>query len=115
MRALGAALALTIACAAPVEDEPGAAASDPLAGAVDGAVDAARGPRCPSEMALVALTTGAVCVDRYEAAVVQVLPDGREQPWPFDPPVDGLVVRAIVKPGIKPQAYISGAQASAAC
>jgi hypothetical protein len=71
--------------------------------------------RCPAEMALVAVAGGSVCVDRYEAAVVQVLFDGREQPWPFDRPVDGVSVRAIVKPGVKPQAYISQVQASAAC
>lgn len=70
---------------------------------------------CPPEMALLSYGGVHICMDRYEAAVVRVLPDGHEESWPFNRPVDGLPVRAIVRPGIKPQAYISAAQASAAC
>jgi formylglycine-generating enzyme required for sulfatase activity len=108
MRAFGLLfLSLSLACTAS-EDVP----MDDAGTTPDMAVV---GPRCPDEMALVPMLDGNVCVDRYEAAVVLVLPDGREQPWPYDRPVDGMVVRAIVQSGIKPQAYISGAQAGAAC
>src|SRR5690554_223498 len=45
--------------------------------------------RCPREMALVA---GRVCVDRYEASVEEVLPDGDARPWsPHHSPVDVTV------------------------
>ena len=72
---------------------------------------------CPEHMALVAVpeTRSSVCVDRYEAAVERLRPDGTSEPWPFDRVVDGLTVRAIIRPGQKPQAYISGTQAQAAC
>jgi len=121
MRELGLPLCLLSlgllgACTSSAEVDADAAVDTPdLQVAADGsAADLARAP-CPEEMALVPLSGGAVCVDRYEAAVVQVLPAGGEKPWPFDRPVDGVTVRAIVKAGIKPQAYISGAQAGAAC
>jgi len=70
---------------------------------------------CPTEMVLIPKLGGAFCIDRYEAAVVQILPDGSEVPWSFDRPVDGLTVKAISSVGRKPQAYISGTQAAAAC
>lgn len=120
MRELGVPLfLLLVACTSATDFDPDAATDvkDLAAANEDGAsADLAHAP-CPDEMALVPLASGAVCVDRYEAAVVQILPapTGGEKPWPFDRPVDGVTVRAIVKAGIKPQAYISGAQASAAC
>lgn len=88
----------------------------------DGGRGDAGGPaRCPADTALVTVPGAAgmpaarVCIDQYEAATVQLLPDGTERAWPFDRPVDGLTVRAVVARGQKPQAYISGAQAQAAC
>src|SRR4029077_13291636 len=80
----------------------------------DVAADA--GP-CPAGMVFVPLATGgsSVCVDRYEEATVKVAPDGTETPWPYDMPVDGLTVRAVVAAGIKPQRAINAPQAEAAC
>jgi sulfatase modifying factor 1 len=75
----------------------------------------AAGP-CADKMALVTVgASGTVCVDRFEAATVLVAADGGTAPHPYDQPVDGLTVAAIVADGIKPQGYISGAQAADAC
>jgi hypothetical protein len=71
------------------------------------------GAHCPSDMGLV---FGAVCVDRYEASVVERGPDGTLVPHApnqsFEP---GHVYVARSVAGITPQAYVSGAQALAAC
>jgi hypothetical protein len=69
--------------------------------------------RCPAEMALV---DGRVCVDRWEASLVERTQDG-ERPWSPFAPVDGYerYVRAVSMPGVTPQGYISGRQAAAAC
>jgi hypothetical protein len=77
----------------------------------------ARG-ECPPEMANV---DGRFCVDRWEASLVEVLPDGRTVPWaPYGalddlPQVPGGKLRAVSAPNVVPQAYISGAQAESAC
>jgi formylglycine-generating enzyme required for sulfatase activity len=56
------------------------------------------------------------CIDRWEASLVEVLPDGREAPWPpFNAVDDGHSLRAVTAPDVYPQAYISGAQAAKAC
>jgi hypothetical protein len=68
-------------------------------------------------MALVAHDAGAACVDLYEAALLQRT-DAGETPWPFNQTVDALPageVRAVPAGGVKPQAYLSGVQADAAC
>jgi hypothetical protein len=78
----------------------------------DALVDA--GP-CPALMAFIPLPDGGVCVDRYEAYVVEVAPDGGERPHSPFYVVDGLTVRAQVAPGVYPQGYISQLQATAAC
>jgi sulfatase modifying factor 1 len=66
---------------------------------------------CPADMAVV----DGFCMDRYEAHVVEVLPNGTErQHSPFQG-VEGLVVRAKSEKGVIPQAYISQIQAAAAC
>lgn len=71
------------------------------------------GARCPREMALVA---NRVCVDRYEASLVERDKDGRETPHsPYHAPETGHVYYARSAPDIVPQAYISGPQAQAAC
>jgi sulfatase modifying factor 1 len=56
------------------------------------------------------------CIDRWEASLVEQLPDGRVAPWPpFDAVDDGHSLRAVSVPNVYPQAYISGAQAAKAC
>ncbi len=73
---------------------------------------------CPLDMALV--TTEApvalrFCIDKYEASLVEVLPDGTEQPFAHYMPVDGHDVRAVSAPHVFPQGYISEVQAQEAC
>jgi len=70
--------------------------------------------RCPAEMALVA---GRVCVDRWEGSLLQAGAGGRERGWSPYLPIDGheASLRAVSRPGVIPQAYISGKQAAAAC
>ena len=68
--------------------------------------------RCPSEMSLVA---GRVCVDRYEASLVEGADGGELAVSPYHPPAAGHVYVARSRPGVVPQAYISGPQAAAAC
>jgi len=70
--------------------------------------------RCPMEMALV---DGRVCVDRWEASLVERRPSGEVSAWSPFYPVDGheAVVRAVSRPGVIPQGYISGEQAQRAC
>lgn len=80
------------------------------------APDAATSGPCLDGMALVSVAgAGTVCVDRFEAATVVVAPDGGTAPHAYDQPVDGIAVTAVVADGIKPQGYISGAQAADAC
>src|SRR5580698_7397893 len=75
--------------------------------------EAKSGMACPSGTANV---DDRFCIDRWEASLVEVLPDGQEAPWPpFDAVEEGRPVRAISVPGVYPQAYISGAQAAKAC
>jgi len=74
----------------------------------------ANSSRCPAEMALV---DGRVCVDRWEASLVERLPSGELRPWSPYHAVDGNEsrVRAVSRPGVIPQGYISGEQALRAC
>jgi hypothetical protein len=69
--------------------------------------------RCPAEMALV---DDRVCVDRWEASIVERVPGG-EKAWSPFLPIDGREsrVRAVSRPGVVPQGYISGKQAALAC
>jgi sulfatase modifying factor 1 len=68
---------------------------------------------CPPEAANV---EDRFCIDRWEASLVEVLPDGRSIPWPpFDEFEEGRGLRAASVPNTYPQAYISGAQAASAC
>ncbi len=68
-------------------------------------------------MALVHRVQGPYCIDKWEAAIVTVQPDGSTKPWPPNHRVDGMEsqIRAVTRPGKKPQGYISGAQAAVAC
>jgi len=67
---------------------------------------------CPPDMATI---DDRFCVDRFEAGLVEILPNGEERPWsPFES-VEKRVVRAVSEPGVVPQGYISGTQAAEAC
>jgi formylglycine-generating enzyme len=67
--------------------------------------------QCPTDMARV----GDVCVDKWEASLVEVMPNGNEVPWsPYHSP-HGHHVRALSKPGVVPQGYISMQEAKKAC
>ena len=69
--------------------------------------------RCPAEMSNVG---NRFCVDRYEGSLLERLESGATQPWPhYMPPADGHVYLARSSAGTIPQAYISAAQARAAC
>lgn len=71
------------------------------------------GAVCPQGMANI---DDRFCIDRWEGSLVEMLPDGREVPWPPFGPVDnGSHVRAVSVADVYPQAYISGAQAAKAC
>jgi sulfatase modifying factor 1 len=67
---------------------------------------------CPPEMASI---DGRFCVDRYEASLLEVLPDGSERPFSPYQSVKGHVVRAVSEAGVYPQGYISEVQAIQAC
>lgn len=69
--------------------------------------------RCPAEMAFVG---DRVCVDRWEASLVERTTQG-ERPWSPFASIEGNEhgVRAVSIPGVLPQGYISGAQAMNAC
>jgi hypothetical protein len=71
------------------------------------------GARCPPDMGLVA---GRFCVDRYEGSLVEQAADGTLRPYPPNktPAADRAYVARSVA-GVVPQAYVSGAQALAAC
>ena len=70
--------------------------------------------RCPAEMALV---DDRVCVDRWEASLVERVPGAGERAWSPYLPVDGRerFLRAVSRAGVVPQGYISGKQAANAC
>lgn len=68
---------------------------------------------CPAEMASV---DNRFCVDRWEGSLVEELADGNEVAWPpFRAIEPGHTVRAVSRPEVYPQGYISGAQAASAC
>ncbi len=71
---------------------------------------------CPPDMASV---DDKFCVDTFEASLVEVMPDGRELPWPYFQAPDALgaghTVRAVSEKGVYPQGYISEKQAVDAC
>jgi hypothetical protein len=82
-------------------------------GGLDGGSDAGHVPGCPAEMALI--PGQPACIDRWEGALLEELPDGGLTPWsPYYNPGD-IPVRAESSAGRQPQGYISGTQAAAAC
>jgi hypothetical protein len=83
---------------------------------VDGETEDA--PPCPDDMAFIpndALDTGGYCVDKYEASLVEEVEGEEERAFPHYLPVDGHIVRAVSRPGVFPQGYISELQARDAC
>jgi sulfatase modifying factor 1 len=71
------------------------------------------GARCPPDMALV---LEAVCVDRYEASVVERKEDGSLLAHAPNASLSaGHVYMARSAAGVVPQAYLTGAEAQAAC
>lgn len=70
---------------------------------------------CPDEMARVDASDHAFCIDRWEASLVEIAEDGSERSYEHWLPVDGHAVRAVSRPDVFPQAYISEVQAEAAC
>ena len=71
------------------------------------------GALCASDMALV---DDRVCVDRYEASLVERFSDGTMHPHPhYESPLADHVYVARSAGGVLPQAYISASQANAAC
>jgi sulfatase modifying factor 1 len=105
----GSAAILTAPALPAATPTPGAHASPPRG------PDPATNGRCPREMALIERPDGPFCIDRWEASLQR---NARgSDPWPSNEPVDGVEaeVVAVSQPGVKPQGYISGAQASRAC
>ena len=101
--------------------EADADAGDAEAGDADAsAVDASdAGPRfaaqgrCPEGMASLG---DKVCIDRWEGALVVVSRDGTETLFPHNQtPSDTDDVRAVSRPGVLPQTYLSALQAEDAC
>jgi sulfatase modifying factor 1 len=72
---------------------------------------------CPPGMALVEPSssgTKAFCIDRWEASLVESAHGAERDFSPFAS-VKGHAVRAVSRPGVVPQAYISRNEADAAC
>lgn len=67
---------------------------------------------CDAEMVAI---DARVCVDAYEATVVEVDDSGAETPHAAHLPVTGMKVRAVSRAGVPPQGYISQVEARAAC
>jgi hypothetical protein len=77
---------------------------------------ALRAPKaCPTGMAAIPSATGGFCIDRYEASVVEVLPNGKTRTHSPFAQVAGAKVRAVSKKGVIPQGYVSQQEAAAAC
>ncbi len=112
-RTLAEAVGLTPVLGASAREGQGVDDSGGLLGGPAGSNwPVARHSPCPPDMASI---DGRFCVDRYEASLVEVLPDGREQRFsPFES-VEGHFVRAVSERGVYPQGYISEVQASQAC
>ena len=70
------------------------------------------GKSCPEGMALV---DGRFCIDKYEATLIEILPNGEERPWSPFQTLTGHTVRAVSIAHAFPQAYVSGNEAAQAC
>lgn len=58
---------------------------------------------------------GKFCIDKHEASLVEARSSGPAAWSPYHVPLASSTYRAVSVPGLVPQAYISGAQAQAAC
>jgi formylglycine-generating enzyme required for sulfatase activity len=108
--ALGCAALLGVACGAKPDHPPALAVKPPI-------VVVQRDPGCPEGMALVPGQSQlhATCIDRWEAALVDVFDDLHEEPHPPFLSVGVGPVRAVSQAGVMPQAYISRNEAEIAC
>jgi len=73
---------------------------------------------CPPNMSLVVRGKTRVCVDRWEASLVELKKNGEEVPHsPYITPntAVGMRIKAVSLPGVVPQAYVSKYQANLAC
>jgi len=69
--------------------------------------------RCPRSMVDI---EGRFCIDRYEASLLDVLPNGEERAHsPFGAVANLSRVRAVSAPNVFPQGYISAVEAQRAC
>ena len=68
--------------------------------------------RCPEGMSDI---EGRYCIDRWEASLLEILPNGEERAHSPYHPVDGVRVRAVSRPGVAPQGYVSAVEAGRAC
>ncbi len=71
--------------------------------------------KCPAEMALVATSSGATCVDKWEASLVTVRANGATSLHSPYEPAAGQELKAVSKPGVVPQAHVSLLDAKKAC
>jgi sulfatase modifying factor 1 len=67
---------------------------------------------CPPDMASI---DDLYCVDRYEASLLEVLPNGQERPFSPYESLKGHTVRAVSESNVFPRGYISAVQAEEAC
>ncbi len=73
---------------------------------------------CPPNMSLVTHGKLRVCIDRWEASLVEIGKSGEETPHsPYVTPntAHGMKIKAVSLPGVVPQAYVSKYQANIAC
>jgi len=114
------------ACAAAGELAPRLtpqAAARPAAPVTSQRVQAALGApvrsaaKCPAEMSEVPRGNRSFCIDRWEATLQRRSENGTHSAWPGNRAVDGEQAQfvAVSAPNVKPQGYISGAQAAVAC
>jgi formylglycine-generating enzyme required for sulfatase activity len=61
-----------------------------------------------------ALVNGRFCIDRWEASLVELEPDGERPFSPYETP-EGHAVRAVSREGVVPQGYVSREQSARAC
>jgi hypothetical protein len=111
---VGRARKVAIGAAGSIEAAIAAYAPGVFHPATEGALPEPKaGAKCPKDMALVA---GRVCVDRYEASLVEKRADGTLAPHATnESPAAGATYVAQSVAGAVPQAYVSAEQAASAC
>jgi formylglycine-generating enzyme required for sulfatase activity len=62
-----------------------------------------------------ALVADRCCIDKWEASLVELAADGEKPFSPYESPEGGVLVRAVSRPDVVPQGYISRDQAERAC